>query len=164
MEGVAYTLDPDVIAQIGTLQALCAKVLDYLKAVPEFAPVKHMFSEDSKTLEQDIDRALRGSAPISFIVSLGDCRDAASGLPGVIRFDPLEVIVTVIEQPTLNRGRGGSGLTVNRAAELVGCRLKGERIENAFFTKADIRIPSEDLGSAIGKNVVLTISTTVDAT
>ena len=163
MDGIAYTLDPDLVAQNGTLQAICSKVIDYLQAVPQLAVIKNIFSEDSKTLEQDINRALRGTSPISLVVSLGDCKDSASGLPNVIRYDPVEIIVTVIEQPTLNRGRGGSGLTINRAAEIVACKLKGERIENAFFTKADLRAQSEDLGTAVAKNVVLTISASVDA-
>ena len=163
MDGIAYTLDPDLVAQNGTLQALMAKVIEYLRAVPEFGVIKHMFSEDSRTLSQDIDRALRGTAPISLVVSLGEARDACPGMPNVLRYDPLEVIVTVIEQPSMNRGKGGTGLTFNRAAELVACRLKGERIDNAFFTKADLRVPGEDLGTACGKNVVLTISTCIDA-
>ena len=163
MDGVAYTLDPDLVAQIGTLQALSAKVIDYLRAIPQLNVIKLIFSEDSRTLEQDINQAVKGSSPISLLVSIGDCTDSASGLPGVIRFDPMDVIITVIEQPALNRGRGGTGLTINRAAEIIGCKLKGERIESAFFTKANIRAQAEELGTAVAKNVVLTISTSIDA-
>jgi hypothetical protein len=80
----------------------------------------------------------------------------------MLRLDPLEVIIVVMEQPSLNRGYGGTGLTVNRAAELVACRLKGERIDNSFFVKADFRLPTEDLGSVAARLVVLTISATIE--
>lgn len=161
MDGVDFNLDPDAIAANGVLQAIGAKVLEYLRAVPEFAVIKHMFTEDSQTLSQDLDKALRGTAPISMMVALGEGKDAAPGSDKLIRLDPLEVVVLVFEQPNLNRGRGGSGLTVNRAAELVACRLKGERVDNAFFVKADFRLPTENLGSVAARLVVLTISATL---
>lgn len=162
MDGVDYNLDEDQIAANGILQAINAKVLDYLRAVPELAVVKHMFSEDSKTLKQDVEKALTGLSPISMMVAIGECKDAAPGVPGMIRFDPMEVIVVVMEQPTLNRGTGGTGLTVNRAAELVACRLKGERIGNAFFTKADFRLSTEDMGTVAARLVVFNISATIE--
>ena len=162
MGGIDYNLDADLIATVGYLQAINAKVLDYLRAVPEFAVIKHMFSEDSKMLKQELDKALTGTAPISMMVAIGECKDAAIGVANQIRFDPMEVIVVVMEQPNLNRGSGGTGLTVNRAAELVAMRLKGERLDDAFFTKADFRLPTEDLGSVAARLVVLTISATLE--
>ena len=161
MEGVDYKLDEDQIAANGYLQAINAKVLDYLRAVPELAVIKHMFTEDSKTLKQEIDKATSGLAPISCMTAIGKCEDAAPGVPGCICFNPMEVIVVVMEQPNLNRGNGGTGLTVNRAAELIACRLKGERIGDAFFAKADFRLPSEDMGSVAARLVVFTISATL---
>ncbi len=162
MEGVDYNLDDDLVSSIGFLQAMNQKVLDYLHAIPELAVIKHMFSEDSKTLKQEIDKALTGTAPISVMVAIGECKDTAPGVPNQIRFDPMEIIIVVMEQPNLNRGRDGTGLTVNRAAELVACRMKGERIGDAFFTKADFRLPTEDLGSVAARLVVLTISATIE--
>lgn len=161
MDGVDYNLDEDLIAANGILQAINAKVLDYVRAVPELAVIKHLFTEDSKTLKQDVEKATTGLAPISLMVGIGEAKDAAPGAPGHIRFDPMEVVVVVMEQPNLNRGTGGSGLTVNRAAELLACRLKGERIADAFFTKADFRLPTEDMGTVAARLVVFTISATI---
>lgn len=162
MDNIDYNLSDDQVATIGILQAIGAKIVEYLRAIPELAVCKHIFTEDSKTLTQDIDLALRGTSPLSIMVALGEARDVAPGVPNVIRFDPMEVVILIMEQPTLNRGRGGTGLTVNRAAEIVACRLKGERIGDAFFTKADFRLPTEDLGSVAARLVVLTISATIE--
>lgn len=161
MTGVDPSLDPDQIASLGFLQAINAKVIEYLRAIPELAVIKLMFSEDSKTLEQDLDQALRGTTPMSIMVACGDAKDSAPGVPNMLRFDPLEIIIVCMEQPNLSRGNGGTGLTVNRVAELVAVRLKGERVDQAFFTKADFRLPTEDLGTVAARSVVLTISATL---
>lgn len=161
MTGISPIVDPDLAAANGYLQAICLKVVEYLRAIPELAPCQHIFTEDSRDLEQDLDRALRGTEPLSMMVGLGEAKDAAAGVPGMMRFDPLEIIVIVFEQPSLNRGSGGSGLTVNRAAELVATRLKGELLDQSFIFKADLRTTTEDLGSVASRTIVLTTSATL---
>jgi len=156
MDGVDPTLSPDLIAKIGVLQTISEKVIEYLRSLPELEPCAHMFTDDSPTVEQQILEAMEGSEKISIMVGLGEGTDTSEGAPGMIRFDPLEIQVLCMEQPNLNRGEGGTGITVNRLAELVAINMKGQPIGEHFVSKVDFRIPKNLGGSVAARLVVLT--------
>lgn len=157
-------LDPARIAAVGYIHAINEKVAEYLRAVPALNIVTNIFDEDSKDAVQLIQNAMQGSEKLSLMIGTGECKDAAIGVPDVIRFDPMEVLVLCMEQPMLNRDpTSGTNVTVNRLAEIVACSLKGKQIAQSFFVKADFRQPSENLGSVAARLVVLTISANVAA-
>lgn len=156
MDGVDPTLSPDLIAKIGVLHTINEKVTEYIRAIPELEPVHHIFDEDSATVEQDIQDAMQGTEKLSIMLGTGDGTDVAEGAVGQVIFNPLEIQILCIEQPNLNRGEGGTGITVNRLAELVAINMKGQPIGEHFVSKVDFRIPKNLGGSVAARLVVLT--------
>jgi hypothetical protein len=161
MSAIDYNLDETILAHEGVFAAVMAKVIDYLREVPDLAPVVHMFHEDSGSLEGDLDRALAGTEPLSIMHSIGDAADAAPGVPGVIHLDPVEVVVTIIERPSISRGASGSGLTCNRASEIASRCLKCARVADAFLHSPQFRVPSIEVGDAVAKSLVFRLTATI---
>jgi hypothetical protein len=161
MSAIDYNLDETILAHEGVFAAVMAKVIDYLREVPDLAPVVHMFHEDSGSLEGDLDRALAGTEPLSIMLSIGDAADAAPGVPGVIHLDPVEVVVTIIERPSISRGASGSGLTCNRVCEIAARTLKCARVADAFLHSPQFRVPSIEVGDAVAKSLVFRLTATI---
>ena len=125
---IAPQIDVDIVRTEGTLVAIQRHTETLLRSLPEFSGCA-VYIEDSKTIEDDLNNAL-ASVAMSLLVTLGDAQSKPGGHPGAVVLDGLEVIVTIIERPTLNRGTGGSGVTANRAREIVAKELKGVRLED----------------------------------
>lgn len=161
MEGIDYNLDADVIAKEGSLVAIQRKVVELLRAVPEIAALEQIFIEDSLDLSYEIDKALT-SGLLSICVSIGKATDSAPTVPGVIMLDPCEITIRCIENPTVNRAAGGTGITRNRAAEIIAKALKLERINNGFLTKprlTDSALPKD--ADVVGKDITFTLSAAI---
>jgi len=161
MSAIAYNLDETILAHEGVFAAVMAKVIDYLRDEPGLSTVAHMFHEDSGSLEGDLDRALTGAEPLSIMLSIGEAADAAPGVPGVIHLDPVEVVVTIIERPSISRGPSGSGLTCNRACEIAARALKCARIADAFLHSPQFRAPAVEVGDALAKSLVFRLTATI---
>jgi hypothetical protein len=157
MNPVNPQLDPALIQKIGVVHAVTEKVQEYLRAVPQISTVvKLIFDEDSLTIVQQLQEALKGTAKLSIMVGTGDATDDAEGVNDLIVFRDLKIQVLCIEQPNLNRGTGGTNVTVNRLSEMVACTLKGKQIGNFFVTKVDFQIPKQLGGTVAARLVVLT--------
>jgi len=161
MKDIDFNLDPDIVSTDGSFVAIQSKVVQYLRAIDEFSNVEQIFYEDSLELIAEIEKAL-SSGMLSMCVSIGKAIDDKPTVPGILALDPCEIIVRILENPTVNRGEGGTGLTVGRAGELVMRKLKLERINNGYLGKPRIdRANTPDGSGMVGKDVTFTLSTAI---
>jgi len=165
MDGIDYNLDPDIIAKEGSLVAIQRKVVEYLRGIAEFAGVQRIFIEDQLDLVAEIDAAL-DDGNLSMCVSIGKAVDSAPTAPDVIVLDPCEIVIRCLENPSVNRNTGGTGITRNRAGELIARKLKLQRINNGSLTKARMensQLPREmaEARGVIGRDVVFTLTTAI---
>jgi hypothetical protein len=161
MDGIDYNLAPDIIATEGTLVAIQRKVVEYLRAVPELASVEQIFIEDQLDLAAEIDKAL-SSGLLSICVSIGKAVDSAPSAPGILALDPCEIVIRCIENPTINRAAGGTGLTRNRAGELIAKALKLQRINNGCLGR--VRLENSSLpkdADVIGRDVTFILTAAI---
>ena len=151
LEQIASVLDSDLVAREGTLFAIQAKVLEFLNAIELLNPITLKFMEDSKTIDNDINRAL-GELGLSLMVSIGGADDKGASVPGILMLDPLDIIISVFENPTLNRGAGG--ITCNRAVEIIATNLKLKQVGSGFLTRPKLRLVDDDsLKGIVAKSV-----------
>jgi len=161
MQYLPPTLDPDVIAQDGYLVAIQRKVLDCLRALPPLSRVGDMWCEDDKTLDEELRKALVEAKPFSIMVSLGRMRDTASGVPGRLELDALEILITLYENPLFNRAPSGTNLTINKAIEIVATSLKCQPIGASFLNSPRVETPGRAIGDTLAKSVVFSLAATV---
>lgn len=155
---ISPILDSDLVATEGNLYAIQAKVLEYLNEIEVFQPVELKFMEDSKTIEDDINKAL-GQLGMAMMVSIGGSDDKASSVPGLIILDPLDIIISVFENPTLNRA---TGITCNRAIEIIAVTLKLKQVGSGFLTRPKLRLVDDDsMKGIIAKAVTFRMSATL---
>jgi hypothetical protein len=157
LDTISPVLSQDLIATDGVLYAIQSKVLQYCRALQAFQRIELMFIEDSKTIDDDISKALKDLG-MSIMISIGAADDRANGVPGVLILDPLELIVTVFENPMLNRGDAGSGLTGNKACELAAVALKMRRVGDSFLSRPKLRLNNEEIGQTLAKTVTFRMS------
>ena len=161
MDGVDYNLDPYIVAQEGTLVAIQRKVVHYLRGIAYLANIDQVFIEDQLDLSSEIDKAL-STGLLSICVSIGKAVDSAPTAPGILVLDPCEIVIRCIENPTINRGAGGTGLTRNRAAEIIAKALKLQRINNGFLGR--VRMDNSSLpkdADVIGRDITFTLSAAI---
>lgn len=158
LDRIGPALDPALAAREGVLRATLQKVADYLTAVPDFA-VLHagVIVEDLETLPKHLDDALTGIAPLLLIVRLVSARDAAPGVPGVLRLDPLTLEVRILENPKTNRGASGTNITRTKAAETVALALKLRRVGSSYLSVT--AIDDTDPGEAARADILATAVT-----
>jgi hypothetical protein len=158
---ITHELDENLVNVEGVLFAIQEKVLEYLNAIELFGPIENKFHEDSKTIEDDLNKAL-AQLSMSIMVSIGGGDDKLHGVPGVLMLDPLEIIITVFENPLLNRGSGGAGITCNRAVEVIARVLKMKRVGSAFLAKPRLRLVDDDkIKDCLAKAVTFRMSATL---
>ncbi len=165
-DGIPHELDETILAEEGLLIAVENKVVDYLHAVPEFHALStDIIIEDLETLPNRLDDAMTGIAPLLLIVRIVSAQDKASGVPGILRLDPLTLEVRILENPKTNRGAGGSHITRNKAAELVALALKLRRVGNSHLAVTaidDIDVGDGYENNLLGKSVTFTLSAEVN--
>lgn len=154
-------LDPNVVAEEGTLVAIQRKVLDCIRAITALSRVTDIWCEDDKTLDEQLRQALVEAKPLSIMVSLGPMRDTASGVPGRLELDALEVIITLYENPLFNRTPRGTNLTINRALEIVATRLKCQPIAASFLNSPRVETPGRAIGDTLAKSIIFKLAATV---
>lgn len=163
MQGISPNLNPDVVATDGVLVAIQQKIVEYLRAIQAFANVEHIFYEDSLTLAYEITKAL-GESSLSMCVSIGRAEDSVPDQPEMLVLDPCEIVIRVIENPTLNRGDGGTNITRNRAGEIIARTLKLEQVGDGFLTKARLlntALPAN--APVVGRDIHFTLTATIAA-
>lgn len=158
-DGIDPTLDEELLATEGALIAIEQKVVDYLAALPQFAPiVRDILIEDLETLPQKLEEANQGIAPLMLIVRVLAASDKSPATPALLRLDPLTIEVRVLENPITNRGAAGTHISRNKCAELVALALKLRRVGNSYLALSAIDDVEVNRDNLLAKAVTFTLS------
>ena len=148
-------LDAADIAKFGPVAAAQIRLAAILGCWGALQPIASRVTwQDRGTLDADVDDAMKLIGISVMIIAKGGMPKSA--MQNAVIWNPCRFILSILEDPKVNRSEGGSGLTATFVAAEICKALAGQRLAQGQCALGDVVLLEDNTGA---QHILVNVST-----